>query len=248
MEEQKNHEEILQDIGLTKNESRVYLSLLKRKKGTAIEIAEESKVHRVNVYDAIKKLKMSGLVTEMRIDDKKVFVVSDPKHIMNILKEKELKLNNILPELELQHSMNKKSCDIQMFESQNAIRKQFLRFVERGKPIYYWGLPKVILSLIGKDFQEEIHKRRAAKQQWMYHIYNSDAYERSRYLNTLPFTKSRCSSPAMDSPVATAVCGEELVLNLVIEEKLITVSIMNKALAEAYEKYFWVLWENAKEV
>jgi sugar-specific transcriptional regulator TrmB len=248
MEEPLPHEEILQDIGLTKNESRVYLSLLKKKTATAVEIAEESKVHRVNVYDAIKKLKLHGLVTEMQLENKKVFVVSQPKNIMNILKEKELKLSNILPELELQHSINKKTCDIQMFESQNAIRKQFLRFVERSEPIYYWGLPKIILSLIGKDFQEEIHKRRAAKQQWMYHIYNSDADERSRYLNTLPFTKSRCSQPAMDSPVATAVCGEELVLNLVTQEKVITVSIINKALAQAYEKYFWVLWENSKEM
>ena len=82
----------------------------------------------------------------------------------------------------------------------------------------------------------------------MYHIYNSDAQERNDFLNTLPFTKSKLLPPEYDTPVATALSGDELILNLVTEDKkLVSVSIQNKLLAEAYEKYFWVLWERAKQ-
>ncbi len=242
------HENILQDIGLTKNETKIYLSLLKKRKATATEIAEESRVHRVNVYDSIKKLKIHGLVTELLIDGKKVFSATDPKNVMNIVKEKEVKLNTILPELEMLHSFNKKSCDVDIYETKNAIRKQFLRFVDKGEPIYYWGIPKEFLGIIGKKFQEEIHKRRAKKKQWMYHIYNSDAKDRSDYLNTIPYTKSRLLSSEYDSPIATAISGDELILNLLTKEnKLISVSIQNKLMAEAYEKYFWIIWEKAKK-
>mgnify|MGYP003981854791 FL=1 len=49
-------EEILNDLGLTKNESKVYISLLKIGSSTVTNIANESNIHRVNVYDSIKKL------------------------------------------------------------------------------------------------------------------------------------------------------------------------------------------------
>ncbi|MEK6920843.1 MAG: helix-turn-helix domain-containing protein [Nanoarchaeota archaeon] len=247
MDEPLLHEQVLLDIGIGKNDARVYLALLRKKTATVVELAEQSTVHRVNVYDALKNLRKLGLVTELQVENKRLFSATNPKNIFNIIKEKEVKVNSILPALEMHYALQQKTCDIQIYETQNAIRKQFVRFVERNAPIYYWGIPKVVLSLIGKDFQEEIHKRRGQQKQWMYHIYNSDAAERSKYLNTLPYTKSRMFSASYDSPVATAVCGDELILNLVNDEKVITVSIMNKALAKAYESYFWILWDKAEE-
>lgn len=247
MEETLVQEQTLEEIGLTKNEARIFLTLLQQKNATVVDIADKSKVHRVNVYDALKNLKTRGLVTELQIDGKRIFSATKPQNVLNIIREKELKFNSILPALEMHYHLQEKICDIQVYETQNAIRKQFIRFVERKEPIYYWGIPKIILGMIGKEFQDEIHKRRVEQKQWMYHIYNSDAAERSKYLNTLPYTKSRRLSKEYDSPVATAICGDELVMNLVDGDKLVTVSVLNKSLTTAYEKYFWILWEKAKD-
>ena len=50
-------ENILMDLGLSKNESKIYLSLLEQGISTATQVAEKSGIHRVNVYDSLNKLK-----------------------------------------------------------------------------------------------------------------------------------------------------------------------------------------------
>jgi len=47
-------EETLIQCGLTKNESRVYITLLRLGSATVVAITKESKVHRVNVYDVLE--------------------------------------------------------------------------------------------------------------------------------------------------------------------------------------------------
>lgn len=245
MKDDMSKEDILHEIGLTKNEAQVFLSLSRKNSASASEIAHDSKVHRVNVYDSIEKLKRLGLVSELYIEGKKIFSASHPDNLLNILREKELKLNTILPELQLHHAMSKKDYNLNMYEGANSIRKALLRFVEVQKPIYAWGIPNAIVNIIGREFLEQIHKRRAKQKQWMYHLYNTDAKERGGYLNTLPYTKSRHLPQEYNSPVATNVCDNELVM-FFIDNKVLTISIINSALAAAYEKYFWVLWEKAR--
>ena len=85
-------EKVLEEIGLSKNEAKVYLSLVYLGCTTAGKIAKHSKVPRPNVYDALERLQEKGLVSYVMKDDKKHFEASDPNALMNILKEKESKL------------------------------------------------------------------------------------------------------------------------------------------------------------
>jgi len=47
-------ESIIQELGFTYNEAKVYLALLELGLVTAGKIAEKSHVHRANVYDALR--------------------------------------------------------------------------------------------------------------------------------------------------------------------------------------------------
>lgn len=239
-------EEILQEIGLTQNESRVYLSLLKTKAVSATAVAQESKIHRVNVYDTLEKLKKRGLVSELNVGGKRIFSAANPESIINILREKEVKLKTILPQLQMNYVMQQKNYSVNLYEGANSLRKRLLRFAEYNKPIYAWGIPKTVVDVIGKTFVEEMHQQRIKRKQWMYHIYNSDAKDRITYLNTLECTKARYLPQSYDSPVETNLCGDELLM-IFPGEEIITVSIVNKALATAYEKYFWLLWDKTVE-
>ena len=55
--------QLLTSLGLSKNEAKVYLALLDLGSATAGKIAEKSKVHRTNVYDALERLIEKGVVT-----------------------------------------------------------------------------------------------------------------------------------------------------------------------------------------
>ena len=101
-------EEILQSLGLTRNEINVYLTLLKMGSGLAGEITEKSGVHRRNVYDSIERLIKKGLVSFVIQNNRKYFHATDPNRFLGIIKEqkrelirKERDIRKILPELNL---------------------------------------------------------------------------------------------------------------------------------------------------
>jgi len=247
--------QILEDLGLTKNESKVYVSLLKLGSGTVTQIAQDSGIHRVNVYDSLKKLKERHLiVVSENKKEKTIFNPSPPNFLMSIWKEKEIQLQKIIPQLEIEHQLSKQNVSAQVYYGHDFIRNMFIRFLEKKEPIYDLGIPKFVLEQMsshgmdGKFFQEQIHKRRAGQKQWMYHIYNSDATERIKFLNGLPYTKARCLPKEYDQTVTTIICGDELDYQIfsTTGEKPMIISIRSKEVVDAFKKYFFLIWEKAK--
>ena len=107
--------ESLEQIGLTKNEIKVYLTLLKLGSVSVGMITEASGVHRRNVYDAIERLIKRGLVGHVLKGKIKYFEAANPNCLLNILKEEKdiLKnkvkgVNEILPKLLAIHNEGEK--------------------------------------------------------------------------------------------------------------------------------------------
>ena len=65
-----------------------------------------------NVYDALQKLMEKGIVSLITKDNTKYYQASDPSMLDKVLKEKELKLQGIMPELYTLFNMkNEKFCE-----------------------------------------------------------------------------------------------------------------------------------------
>ena len=99
--------EILQDIGLSVTESKVYLALLELGNALAGEITKKSQINRTNVYDALERLIEKGLVTYVISANRKVFEPVNPERLKEILEEKQANFNTLLPELELKYKEHK---------------------------------------------------------------------------------------------------------------------------------------------
>ena len=239
-------ERILASLGLTQNEARVYLALSSLGLATATKISSMSKVHRVNVYDAIEKLKKRGLISHVINEGKKYFQATSPQNLLNILKEKEIMLQSILPQLELNEKLGHDKSDVEIQEGVSAIRNLFLHYLDMNEDILDFGATKNAINLLGQSFQNTIHQRRIKQKQRMLHIYNADAMERIKYLNTLPYTEARYLLPELTIPVCTRICGNEMSITH-WTEKPVTIIIRNSQMAEAYKKYFWILWEISKK-
>ncbi len=76
--------EDLAQIGLTLNESKVYLSLLKGEQFSAAQLAKESKINRTKIYCVLGNLMKRGFCEEVpgRV---RMFRAMDPKIAMNKL-------------------------------------------------------------------------------------------------------------------------------------------------------------------
>lgn len=245
-------EDILMDLGLSKNESKIYLSLLEQGISTATQVAEKSGIHRVNVYDSLNKLKERDLVSEIKISNKKCYQAASPETLKNMIKEKEIQLNKILPQLMLFKEMNKNKLDVQIYTGYDFIRKTMLRFLEMKEDIYVMDAPKFILEKVGKEFQEAIHKRRIKQKQTMWHLYSKEAIERVKDLDTYPYTEAKCLEQEESNLVTTFFCGDEAVIVIHDEthnnKNCTSIRIKNQGLAQTFKRHFEILWKRCKKV
>src|SRR3989338_39950 len=97
----------LEQLGLTKNQSAVYLALLKLGSTTAQSIIKESGLHRSRVYDSLERLEDLGLVSFVVKDFKKYFQAANPEKLLDYIDEKKEIVNQILPELKKLEGMKK---------------------------------------------------------------------------------------------------------------------------------------------
>ncbi|MBU0979393.1 MAG: hypothetical protein KJ709_01185 [Nanoarchaeota archaeon] len=237
--------EILESLGFSSNDAKCYLSLLELGPSTVQKISDSSKVNRTNVYDCLKRLQEKGIVSTFVKTEKRYFEACDPELLINILKEKEIQLCNILPELRLKRDLAAKS-EAHVYEGVVAVRNMLNHMNDLGKTRYAYGSPFVSHKILGDFFLERYHRERVKKKIKFYMIYNSDADVRIDFLNKLNYTEARFLPPEYDSPVTTSICGDEVVFFLYADKPQV-IQIKNKEMAKAYRNYFKILWKKARK-
>lgn len=93
------YQDILQELGLSKNEAKIYETLLREGESPVGEIAERSKIHRRNVYDSLSRLIEKGLIFEVLERKENRYQAVDPGKLSELIQEKKQKLEKILPDL-----------------------------------------------------------------------------------------------------------------------------------------------------
>src|SRR3989338_5624074 len=95
----------LERLGFSKNESKVYLCLLKNGELTATSIAKKSSVERTHVYYILESLMAKGLASSNIQHNAQNFSAASPKKIQEKIKEEQATLDAIMPTLNEMQSM-----------------------------------------------------------------------------------------------------------------------------------------------
>lgn len=235
-------EETLVEIGLSANEAKVYLGLLQYGKSTGGQIAEKLKIHRPTAYDALERLVNKTLASFITKDKIKYYTAAKPENLLTLLKNKEEKLKELLPKISINNQEHITNATV--YEGKKAIIDLLYDFLSYNSDIMVYGVPKQLPDAL-KNYLTHFHNDRISKKIHMRHIYNYDSDERSNYLNSLDFTESKRLPEIYDAKVITNICSEEIAITLWIEP-IITIRIKSSHIAEAYTKYFEILWSLAK--
>jgi len=107
------------------------------------------------------------------------------------------------------------------------------------------GVSKEVPRLVA-PFLINFHTRRIKAKIWMKHIYNTGNRKRVDFLNSLEYTEAKELPKYFDTPVATNICGDEVVM-IQWEKNAFVIQIINKNVADAYKKYFELMWKIAKK-
>ena len=86
--------EILERIGLTQGESRIYLALLDLGQSTTGPIVEKSGVSTSKTYKILKRLENKGLVSHIMKNNVVHWSPANPKRILELLEDQEQEIQD----------------------------------------------------------------------------------------------------------------------------------------------------------
>src|SRR3989344_4756833 len=89
----------LQELGLAKNEARIYETLLREGECGVSAISTKSGVNRRNAYDSLNRRTEKGLVFEIRTAAEHRYQAVEPSKLNELIAEKQQKLSAILPKM-----------------------------------------------------------------------------------------------------------------------------------------------------
>ncbi len=243
------HEKTLEDAGLTKNETLVYLSLLKLKKAKASEIIKESKVSSGKIYETLDKLIDKGLVKIIVENGVKIFIAADPKTLLSYLKErerdlieKEKELEKIIPNLRGLMEITKAEEIVSLIKGFRGISTLVYGALEEGKDIRVMGArsPK---SVKFNNFWKKWHKRRVAlkkKSKILFSDYNSQYWA---FFKRLKYTEVK--ETLSFSPSAVLIIDDSTFI-FSYNEEFTCIHIISKDIANSFIAMFDSLWTVAE--
>lgn len=233
-------EKVLEKLGFSPNEVKVYLVLNDHGSSKAGSVAKLAGMDRSSCYNALKSLQEKGLVSYVLIGQVKWFQASDPKQLMEYLKEQEEDIKEILPTLSERHSAVKIKGQVRLFKGIKGVKAVFQDIIRIGKDNCVFGNESQLEERI-PDYQPQFVRQLNEKG-----IFVRELVREGRGTKTSNPKATRFVPKAIESPVVTNIYGDKIALIIWtdIPEAII---IENAAAAKAYKNYFEFMWENAKK-
>lgn len=236
-------QELLEKAGLSPNEAKCFITLVRLGSASANEISRESGVHRVSVYDAIRGLREKGLISQITRANKMLFEAGNPNRILNIIDEKEKELEEarrVVPELLLDFNMTSRKQEIHSFKGLIGIRTVLAEMLKSNTEILDFGAEYKIKEFLPSYYQMW-DKERCEKSITMRIIANIRFKPAS-----IPMTLIRYIPSEFHSSVSTYIFDQRVALVMWVENPL-AILIEDKAVYESYKSYFEYLWQTAQE-
>ena len=138
---------LLQQLGFTDKEVRIYLHLLTGGPSSVRKLAKETDLNRGSAYDALKSLQQRGLVGFFQKHKKQFFLAEEPERLLEAVENKERSISSlrrgvseVLPELKSLYVHGGNKPVVKYYEGQKGIQivlKDVLRTMSDGSDKTY---------------------------------------------------------------------------------------------------------------
>jgi sugar-specific transcriptional regulator TrmB len=245
---------ILQDIGLSEGETKVYLALLKLGETKTGELAKQAQVSSSKVYKILDRLEKKGIVGHVLRGEVKYFSPMNPKTILNYIEEKEKNLeekkkqiNEIIPRFEslIKDSENKSNVAIyEGFKGVTNLFRNMLDELNRGEEYFVIGASYAPVKGI-RDFFYKHHMRRFEKKIKLNMLAN--AQTRGNLEETTAKISQIKFLPGYLSTNMQIVYYKNKAFIVIWTEEPTSFLINNKEAVNGFKSYFNAMWKIAKK-
>ncbi len=241
--------EELTELGLTKNEAKVYLALLELGPSTTGPLIKKSKLYRVMVYDTLEHLLQKGLVNYSLQRNRKVFQAENPQQILELLRNKEILAKSVVEQLQkvqAEKPLEKGAFIYEGWKGIKAAQENYFKEMKAGAGGEYLmvGASRQLHKKLDVFFNY-FHERRSKLKIPAKLLFN----ENNRQFGNLKKKYSPVQVRYMPAKFITpswVSMYKDMVLIGVAEEEPMAFFIKNKAVAESYRQYFYFMWEQSR--
>jgi len=241
---------ILSKIGLTDNEIKIYLLLLKVGSSSAYEISQKSGIYRVHVYDKLEQLMDKGVVTQVREGTKKVFQATPPEKLKRYLEDKrrqldlqEQELDEVLPKLLEISQTPHDDVEVEVFKGIEGLKYVLKDIIKTKKDLIMTGLEEAQYHEALSIFMQQYFRDLA--QHGIKERVITSKKSRVIFPKEMAKTTSYRYLEAKDlNPANTIVYGDKVV-TVVWGTPVTAIVVKNKQVADTHREHFEHLWKMA---
>ena len=230
--------EKLQASGLTGNEAKVYLELLKIGESSANEIAKNIGMDRTLTYTVLNHLIEKGQVNYIIKKSKKIFSCSNLDNLLNQVKSKELLISGLINELKNFEKRDSPKTGVEIYEGKEGLRTIF-RLMGKHKSFCSFGAT-------GRAY-EALYESDALAREWIKNKGSGRVITDTKYKNH-EMTKIKnivFRYLDLESEATTSIYGDYVSIHTSMDKPFI-ILIKDKHIAKSYMSHFEVLWKVAK--
>jgi sugar-specific transcriptional regulator TrmB len=236
--------ENLEELGLSPHEAQIYLSVLRHGESPAGVILDDVKLHREQVYRALKRLVDGGYITSFEKRKRSYFTAVDPKVITSKIKAKLAIAESLEPYL---HTLgSSKPQVITVTEGEEAIKllneDMVTTIPEGGEYLVlggvgqsWWDVSSKYTDIFSKQFEKKRIKARVI------------AYEGTKYPKDTSYGQINVSVKKIKRtylfPASTAIYSNKVAIALLDPENIAVITIENEKIANSYRQTFEALWK-----
>jgi len=230
----------LKQVGLTENESKVYLALIDLGPSLAGQISRKTGLHRRTVYDSVEMLIQKGLVGYILQNNRKLFQASNPNRILEIIQEKQNIITPIIEELNKKYTKTKEKEQTNFYKGKEGLKTIFEDQLNSKEILILGASPKAYEILeFYFHWYDKTRKTKKIKSRII-------ATDKNIKKTKIPFADIRYLPQKYSNPVALNIYNDKTAIILWATEP-IAILIKNKEIAEAYKQYFELMWKIAKK-
>lgn len=238
-----NLENILQDIGFSEKESRVYLACLQIEKPSVSLISKMAKINRVTAYDILEKLLQKGIVSQSLHNDVKIFEAIDPETLVYEYQVKSNKLKDSLPDF-LRLKSNNPAPKIRYFEGIDGVKAiyedtltsktEILNYANSVQVRNYWP-----------EYDEEYVQRRVNKKIYLRGLTPDDEKGKKVVENNPKYYREirLIDKEKYNFPNEINIYEEKVAIISWEQESPIGIIIQDKFIAQTQKAIFQMAWD-----
>jgi sugar-specific transcriptional regulator TrmB len=204
------------------------------------KISRKSGVHRRSVYDAMDRLIEKGLVSYIIQNNQRYYQATDPEKLVQLVRDKERSLMDILPELKAQHDFSKEKEETNFYRGKEGVKYIFEDMLDEKDTVLVIGASANANEIV-KYYFPKFDTRRAKEKIKVRLIYD----ESFKPVTGIPLAEIKYLPEGYGSNAATNIYADKVAIIIWLERPL-AILIKNAEVAKSYRKYFELLWKIAK--